>query len=167
MERASPGQVPDKLDAIIAILGFISFYPATYIVAGIDAVRLDNAIFISNFYMVAGLIVHVIGYSISMWAVLVNPYFSTVVRIQEDRGQKVISSGPYSIVRHPGYIGIIVAHLALPIIFGSAWSLLPTILGAILFVYRTGREDLELQKHLDGYKHYQAQVRWRLFPGVW
>jgi protein-S-isoprenylcysteine O-methyltransferase Ste14 len=96
-----------------------------------------------------------------------NPFFSTFVRIQDDRGHAVVNSGPYAWVRHPGYAGTIIAHLALPLIFGSTWALVPASLGALLFVLRTAREDRVLSERLGGYHEYRARVRWRLVPGVW
>ena len=81
--------------------------------------------------------------------------------------QAVVSSGAYALVRHPGYAGVLVAHLALPLALGSIWSLVPAAVGTILFVARTAREDQSLRDHLVGYREYQTRVRWRLLPGVW
>jgi protein-S-isoprenylcysteine O-methyltransferase Ste14 len=103
-----------------------------------------------------------------IWHVMsVNAYLSSYARIQEERGQVVVTQGLYGLVRHPMYLGIIVAFLGLPLALGSWWSLIPGSLIGALFVYRTAREDQMLQHKLDGYREYAAQVRYRLLPGVW
>jgi protein-S-isoprenylcysteine O-methyltransferase Ste14 len=103
----------------------------------------------------------------STWAMLANKFFSATVRIQKDRGHSVVSSGPYRFVRHPSYLGGILADFAGPLALGSLWALVPGVLLAALTVYRTMREDKVLQEQLDGYAAYAKQVRYRLLPGVW
>jgi protein-S-isoprenylcysteine O-methyltransferase Ste14 len=157
----------DQVDKILATLGYLGLYPSTLIVAGLDAVRFGPAIRIPEMIDLMSIVVFAIGYGLSTWAVLCNPYFSTFVRIQNDRDHSVISSGPYALIRHPGYAGVLLAHLALPLALGSIWALLPSIIGMALFVVRTSREDQALRDHLVGYREYQSRVRWRLLPGVW
>lgn len=166
-ERAAPGQGVDRVDKVLATLGYLGLYPGTFLVAGLDAVRLGPAVPIPCTVQLIALLVFAIGYGISSWAVLCNPFFSTFVRIQRDRGHAVVSSGPYALVRHPGYAGALLSHLALPFALGSIWALLPALMGTIFFVLRTWREDQTLRDHLAGYREYQARVRWRLLPGVW
>ena len=96
-----------------------------------------------------------------------NRFFSTMVRIQEERGHVVASSGPYRYVRHPGYVGYITAAFATALALGSLWALVPAGLGMCAFVVRTALEDKTLQKELAGYKEYTQRVRYRLLPGVW
>ena len=115
----------------------------------------------------AGLVVFVLGMGLMTWAMIVNNFFSLVVRIQKDRGHTVVSSGPYAYVRHPGYIGGILFQLATPVMLGTLWALVPAGLAACLIVIRTVLEDKTLQAELDGYKDYAARVRYRLLPGVW
>ena len=79
----------------------------------------------------------------------------------------MISSGAYALVRHPGYAGALLAHLALPLALGSVWALVPAAVGTIFFLVRTAREDRTLRDRLAGYRAYQSRVRWRLLPGVW
>lgn len=107
------------------------------------------------------------GYSFSSWAMISNPFFSGTVRIQEERGHVVATSGPYRYIRHPGYSGWILANLATPIALGSLWGLVPGVLAAILFVIRTSKEDQTLREELDGYQAYSEQVHYRLVPGIW
>ena len=103
-----------------------------------------------------------------IWHVMgVNAYLSSYARIQEDRGQVVVTQGLYGGVRHPMYLGIVVAFLGLPLALASWWALIPGVLIAALFVYRTAREDRMLHEKLDGYSEYAARVRFRLLPGVW
>ncbi len=166
-ERVAPGQGVDRVDKVLATLGYLGLYPGTFIIAGLDAVRFGSAIHIPLTINITAILVFTIGYGISSWAVLSNPFFSTFVRIQNDRDHSVVSSGVYALVRHPGYAGVLLSHLALPFALGSIWALLPATIGIIFFVLRTSREDQMLRDHLVGYREYQAQVRWRLLPWVW
>jgi protein-S-isoprenylcysteine O-methyltransferase Ste14 len=101
------------------------------------------------------------------WVVSVNTYLSRWVRIQDDRGQQVIQSGPYHWVRHPMYLGIVILMLSVPLVLGSGWTLLPGGLIVILYIIRTALEDRTLQAELPGYAEYTQRVRYRLIPGVW
>lgn len=101
------------------------------------------------------------------WAMRVNRYLSSVSRIQDDRGQEVVTVGPYRYVRHPTYVGAIVMWALSPLVLGSWWAALPSALAVALFVWRTALEDRMLHQELAGYAAYAEQVRWRLLPGVW
>jgi protein-S-isoprenylcysteine O-methyltransferase Ste14 len=114
-----------------------------------------------------GLGLVVLGYLLIDWAVRVNRYFSRFVRIQRDRGQVVISDGPYRFVRHPGYVGTLTIELATPLALGSGWGLVPAVLIAALIVLRTVLEDRMLRNELEGYAEYAQRVRYRLIPGLW
>ena len=166
-ERAAPGPGVDRVDAVVATLGYLGLYPGAFVVAGLDAVRFGPAISIPQSAQLAAFLVFALGYGFAFWAVRSNPFFATFVRIQEDRDHSVVSSGAYALVRHPGYAGALLAHLALPFALGSIWALVPAAMGAIFFVARTSREDRTLQDRLVGYREYQTRVRWRLLPGVW
>lgn len=166
-ERAAPGPDVDRRDKVIATLGYLGLYPFTFLVAGLDAIRFGPAVLISQSIQMIAILIFGFGYGFASWAALSNPFFTTFVRIQNDRGHSVISSGAYALVRHPGYAGVLLAHLALPFALGSIWALLPAAMGTTLFILRTAREDQTLQDHLAGYREYQSRVRWRLIPGVW
>ncbi|MCB1746654.1 MAG: isoprenylcysteine carboxylmethyltransferase family protein [Gammaproteobacteria bacterium] len=166
-ERVAPGPGVDRGDVALATLGVLALYPVTFIVAGLDAVRFGPYLPMATYVQIAGLFVYVVGYGFAYWAVFSNPFFATFVRIQEDRGHVVVSTGPYALVRHPGYAGVLAAHLALPFALESIWTLLPTALATLFFVARTSREDRTLRDNLPGYREYQDRVRWRLVPGVW
>jgi protein-S-isoprenylcysteine O-methyltransferase Ste14 len=96
-----------------------------------------------------------------------NPFFETTVRIQDETGHQTVSSGPYSIVRHPGYVAFILTYLATPLMLDSLWGLVPAGIVLILFILRTAREDQTLHDELPGYPDYTKKVRYRLFPGIW
>jgi len=97
----------------------------------------------------------------------VNSFLSGHARLQHDRGQTVVSAGLYGVVRHPMYLAIIAWAILLPLGLGSLWALLPGGLMALLFVYRTAREDRMLLDGLPGYREYAGNVRFRLLPGLW
>lgn len=101
------------------------------------------------------------------WAMAVNPHFESTVRIQKDRDHKVIASGPYKIVRHPGYLAGILYTLSIPLIMGSVFAFIPVGIYDILFIIRTSLEDRTLHKELDGYSEYAKQVKHKLFPSIW
>jgi len=113
------------------------------------------------------MVVFVLSYALSTWAMVTNRFFSGVVRIQKDRGHHVVDSGPYRIVRHPGYIGGVIAMIATPLLLGSLWALIPAAAYILLIVVRTKLEDRTLQEELPGYRNYAQRTRYRLLPGLW
>lgn len=166
-ERAAPGPGVDRRDVAVAGLGFLALYPGTLVVAGFDAGRGAATPPLPVAVRALGFVVFTLGYAFADWAVRANPFFATFVRIQTDRGHRVVDTGPYAWVRHPGYAGALAAHLALPLALGSLWTLIPAVLGAALFAVRTAHEDRFLVRRLPGYRAYRERVRWRLIPGVW
>jgi len=109
----------------------------------------------------------VIGYALGIWSMLVNRFFSAVARIQDDRGQVVVTTGPYRIVRHPAYAGGLLAALGVPLMLDAAWALLPALGMIVALVWRTRLEDCMLMENLDGYAEYAGQTKYRLLPGIW
>lgn len=116
---------------------------------------------------IISLLVLILGYVFSSWALIENRFFSGVVRIQTDRGHHVVTTGPYRILRHPGYAGALWTYIAMPILFDSLWAFIPTVLLFIILVLRTSLEDRTLQEELHGYKEFTQKTRYRLFPGIW
>lgn len=114
-----------------------------------------------------GLALMVAGFALGAWAMAVNAFFSSYVRIQKDRGHRVVTTGPYAIVRHPGYFGAALAMIGIPLLLGSLWAFLPVLLILIAGVIRTELEDRTLIGELPGYEDYAAKVRYRLIRGVW
>jgi protein-S-isoprenylcysteine O-methyltransferase Ste14 len=103
-----------------------------------------------------------------IWHVMMtNAYLSSWARLQEERKQVVVQEGAYRYIRHPMYLGIIVAFLGMPLALGSWWGMIPGVVIVGLFVYRTYREDLMLIHGLSGYAEYAESVRYRLLPGIW
>lgn len=137
-----------------------------YVVAGLDMRWGWSPAFAVGWHLTA-IGVFVAGCALLYWAMTVNRFFSTAVRIQFERGHTVCSSGPYQYIRHPGYLGTILYTLASPILLGSLWAMIPAALAAGLFVARTWLEDNTLRRKLPDYKHYTTRVRYRLLPGLW
>lgn len=104
---------------------------------------------------------------LTFWAMWVNPFFSSHVRIQKDRGQKVVSEGPYRFIRHPGYSGAIIFNLAAPVVLGSFAAIGCGVAILILFIVRTVLEDKTLQNELKSYRAYTKKVRYKLVPYIW
>ncbi|OJW17799.1 MAG: hypothetical protein BGO49_30295 [Planctomycetales bacterium 71-10] len=115
----------------------------------------------------AGYVAALAGLAGTFWAEAVNRFFEPTVRIQADRGQVVVDSGPYAIVRHPGYAFAFLLVLGMPLALGSYWALVPAAACCIVLVARTVLEDRTLQAELPGYAEYARRVRHRLIPGVW
>jgi len=109
----------------------------------------------------------IIGLVIVAWAQAVNKFFEPTVRIQTDRGHKVIDNGPYAIVRHPGYVGGTIFFPGIALCLGSLWALIPAGISSLLLILRTKWEDQTLQAELAGYREYTQRVHYKLIPGVW
>ncbi|MGD9211210.1 MAG: isoprenylcysteine carboxylmethyltransferase family protein [Desulfobacteraceae bacterium] len=116
---------------------------------------------------IISLVIILAGYALGSYALIENRFFSSIVRIQTDRGHQVVSGGPYRWLRHPGYTGALLTYLATPFFLDSRWAFLPAIFLTIILVIRTHLEDKSLQAELAGYSDYARLVRYRLLPGVW
>jgi protein-S-isoprenylcysteine O-methyltransferase Ste14 len=117
-----------------------------------------------NLLALAGI---VFGYGFSSWALTENRFFSGTVRIQTERGHHVVSTGPYRIMRHPGYAGGLFGYVFIPLLLDSVWAFIPVVLLGVVMIIRTALEDKTLQEELPGYKEYAQKTRYRLIPGVW
>ena len=142
-------------------------YLGHFVVAGLDAGRFHWSDGIGVTTQIAATAVFATGWSLVTWAVIVNRFFSPVVRIQEERGHRLVTSGPYRFVRHPGYIGAIVGFLSGPLLLGSWWALVPAGVLCVGILMRTIAEDRFLHAECAGYAEYAARVRYRLIPGFW
>jgi protein-S-isoprenylcysteine O-methyltransferase Ste14 len=114
-----------------------------------------------------GYLLLITGTAITAWAQAVNRFFEPGVRIQTERGHHVVDTGPYRIVRHPGYFAACLLFAGIALALGSWWALVPAGLAALLIVIRTEWEDRTLHAGLAGYEAYAQRVRFRLIPGVW
>jgi protein-S-isoprenylcysteine O-methyltransferase Ste14 len=149
------------------LLGF--FFPAVYAIIPIAA--LDDGRFhwfpVPWWVCSLGYALFLVGMGIVTWAEAVNKFFEVTVRIQTERGHKVIDTGPYAIVRHPGYVGGVLFFVGAALCLGSVWALVPAGLASAFLILRTLWEDQTLQAELSGYKEYTQRVRYKMLPGVW
>ncbi len=152
-------------DKVLSPLMALSMSYPLFIVAGLDH-RFVWSPVIPTWLNILGFTLIVPGYTFAGWALAENRFFSSVVRIQTDRGHTVCDSGPYRIVRHPGYAGNVLALPGVVLALGSVWTIVPVILALIIAVMRTALEDKALQDELPGYRDYVRRVRYRLIPGV-
>lgn len=109
----------------------------------------------------------ILAMALQTWAMAVNPFFSSVIRLQSDRGHHVITRGPYRFVRHPGYFAMLAIMPATAVALGSLAALAPAILYDALILRRTLKEDEFLVKNLSGYCDYATRVSQGLIPGLW
>lgn len=144
-------------------LPLVLLHPA---VAGLDAVRFRWSSMPFAFVYVGGAL-FAASLVLIGWVMVVNPYAETSVRIQTDRGHKVVTAGPYRFVRHPMYVGAMLMGVGNSLVWGSVWALVVTGLIILLYIWRTSREDQSLRRELSGYEEYAACTRYRLLPGVW
>jgi len=165
-ERLNPGKGMKWWDKVYYLLSTPLVF-ASVILAGIDAGRRHWSSRPAAALYLLFLAVYIAGQGLFLWAKKANTFFSSVVRIQTERGQSVCREGPYRFCRHPGYLGGLLFGLATPIVLGSYWALVPQALASILLVVRTGLEDHMLKKELLWYTEYAKAVRFRLVPGLW
>ena len=151
------------------LLGLVFILPtmlAMPIVAALDDGRF-HWFYLPWWGCVLGYVLLTVGMVGVTWAESVNKFFEPSVRIQTDRGHRVIDGGPYAFVRHPGYASGFSVFIGMPLCLGSLWALIPAVLLCLLLVVRTIWEDQTLRKELVGYEEYAKRVRFRLIPGVW
>lgn len=165
-ERSSLVAKGERADAALSITFALLLYPGTLVACGLDR-RFGWSAPLPLLAQASALGLFVGGYAFALWAMRANPFFSTVVRIQSERGHQLVDRGPYRWIRHPGYAGAVFSHLLLPIALGSLWGLMPASLGCLLVALRIPGEERVLRRGLEGYADYMLHVRWRLVPGVW
>ena len=164
-ERGQPGEMAGW-DRLVSGLWAAAQYLALPLVAGLDA-RFGWTAAPGAVWHWAGALVVFLGLQLGSWAMITNAFFSTVVRIQRERGQTVCRAGPYRFVRHPGYAGFAAFSLGTPLLLGSWWAFIPGAIAVGLLVTRTVFEDRLLQAELPGYREYARDVRYRIIPGIW
>lgn len=166
--------IEERLNPREGVKGWDKFYMAVttpmyvlaLLIAGLD-VRFGWTTELPIGVYAAGLVVYLIGQAIFQWARYTNNFFSSVVRIQTDRGQTVCKEGPYRIIRHPGYLGGFLYTVTLGIVLGSWWASIPQVIAGLLLIWRTAREDQTLQEELPGYLEFTKETKYRLVPGIW
>jgi protein-S-isoprenylcysteine O-methyltransferase Ste14 len=139
-----------------------------WIVAGLDRGRFHWSDSVPLWIQALGLIAVAGGYALCFWAMAVNRFFSSAVRIQAERGQYVVTIGPYAYVRHPGYLAGILIIVVSGLALGSWLAAVLLVVPSLPFLlHRAVTEDRVLIAELPGYRHYARLVRWRLLPGIW
>lgn len=176
-ERRHPGLLAERAqsadasgvkpwDKVLAPLMAISISFPLVIVAGLDH-RYGWSPAFPVWLNILGFILIAVGYAFASWAMAENRFFSGTVRIQTDRGHAVCDSGPYRIVRHPGYAGNILPLPGIVLALSSLWTIIPAAAALIIILVRTALEDRTLQEELLGYREYAQYVRYRLVPGIY
>lgn len=135
-------------------------------IATLDAGRLSWSL-VPLWVVVLGYALLAAGFALTTWAQAVNRFFEPGVRLQRERGQHVISSGPYAIVRHPGYVSALMVFVGIALALASWWALIPAACASAILIVRTSWEDALLHAELDGYADYARRTRFRLLPGLW
>jgi protein-S-isoprenylcysteine O-methyltransferase Ste14 len=165
LERLGPRQGAKGWDtALGSVRGLLQI--AILVVAGFDH-RYGWSADIPVLAMYVALVACTVGYALVVWATASNAFFSSIVRIQTERGHTVVSGGPYRYVRHPAYAGGLLTALFTPVLLGSWWALLLAAIDGFLLILRTGLEDKTLGAELPGYLEYAQHVRHRLIPRAW
>ncbi|WP_304543235.1 methyltransferase family protein [Sulfurimonas microaerophilic] len=153
-------------DKVLGTLMALSISFPIVIVAGLDH-RFTWSSHFPIWVNLLGFILIAFGYAFASWALIENRFFFSLVRILKDGEHKVCNSGPYRIVRHPGYAGNLFALLGIVLALDSLWTLIPVGMAIIIAVIRTELEDKALQEELKGYKEYTQQVHYKLIPGIY
>ena len=155
-----------KWDYAFLLVYFWTTLIVVPIVAGLEVGRFQLLNLDFPFIMI-GIVLYILSYALVLWSMLVNQHFEGTVRIQEERDHKVISAGPYKLVRHPGYLGMIMGTFTPSFMVGSLFSLIPGIIAITAIILRTHFEDKLLRAELLGYVDYAKKTRYRLIPGIW
>jgi protein-S-isoprenylcysteine O-methyltransferase Ste14 len=151
-----------KQQGLIQLFNTISFF-ASMMIAGFDhRYGWSNVPF---WLVIASDAMMLTGYYFFIKTMLHNEYASRVIEIQ--KGQKLIDTGPYAMVRHPMYAAGIFMYMFIPIALGSFWAMIPLLLIPVMLVFRVLDEEKAMIKGLKGYKQYMKKVKYRLFPGIW
>jgi len=147
---------------VVLLVSFVGMFP----VAALDAGRFHWS-GVPLWLTLVGYLLLLFGMAGNVWVLSVNKFAEPSVRIQTERSQKLVDTGPYAIVRHPLYTTAFFLVGGIPLALGSYWAFVPAALGAAAVVVRTALEDHMLQNELAGYKEYAGRVRYRLIPGIW
>ena len=159
--RPGPGEQDRHLRLLLIPLLFIHV-----LVAGLDA-RFSWSSEPGAVVRVIGLVGMVASMGLSTWAMYTNRFFSSAVRLQEDRGHRVVTGGPYRFVRHPGYTGMLACAVSGGLALGSWYAFIPLLAAVCVVGLRASREERFLGTALEGYAEYANRVRYRLVPGLW
>lgn len=164
-ERMKPGGQAKPFDRILSRI--IIIFGAVYlVVAGLDR-RFAWSPQLPFVIQLVAFVAYALSLSFSYWAMHVNSFFSSVVRIQSDRGHTVCREGPYRIVRHPGYAGALLSYWLMPLVLSTLWVYVPVVVVTGLLALRIVLEEKTLREELPGYVQYTKETRYRVIPGIW
>ena len=147
--------------------GASTLFMATVALGALDVGRFKGAFLFPTEIQSAALVVFIAANAIQIWAMAVNVFYSTALRLQPERGHHLVTNGPYRFIRHPGYLAMLFIVPSTALTLGSTLALLPASAYGALILSRAAREDSYLLKNLPGYADYVRGVRYRLIPGVW
>jgi protein-S-isoprenylcysteine O-methyltransferase Ste14 len=176
LARHDPGLLRERLagpiqknqppaDKVVLTLIFIAIF-GLLALTGLDAVRFGWSA-MPVWVQVIGAALVALGIGFSYRTMRENSFAAPVVKIQADRGQRVITTGPYAYVRHPFYTGALLYLAGTSLMLGSWWGLLAVVLVTVLLAIRIGIEEQTLRRGLEGYDDYARRVAYRLVPFVW
>jgi protein-S-isoprenylcysteine O-methyltransferase Ste14 len=163
-ERRQPG--PGGIDPISRPVASFLFL-ATIAVALLDTGRFHWSHAVPWSVQFFSLVVFTLAWVVQTWTMSANPFFSSAIRIQPGRGHRVVTQGPYRVIRHPGYLVMGMSMPATALALGSLVALIPALSYSALILWRTSREDIFLKDELEGYSRYTKKVQYRLIPGLW
>jgi protein-S-isoprenylcysteine O-methyltransferase Ste14 len=165
VERASRVHEGVRWDRVLlGVLFLLSII--TFIVAGLDSGRLKWSGQVPLIATVAGVLLMMVGQILFALTKRVNSFFSSTVRIETKRKHIVCETGPYCLIRHPGYLGMMISLIGFPLVINSYWSYIPVAISIGILALRTYLEDGFLKLHLEGYTNYALKTRWLLIPGL-
>jgi protein-S-isoprenylcysteine O-methyltransferase Ste14 len=165
-ERMKPAPNAKTWDKVL-MAAFMPLAAAVVVVSVLDGGRFHWTGKVPAWVYPPVALAYVFGAVVHLWAILANEFYVSTVAVQSDKGHRAVDNGPYRFVRHPGYLGIILMELAMPLLLGSLWGLVPAGLAAATLLLRAGLEDRVLCRELAGYLEYAARVRRRVIPGIW
>jgi protein-S-isoprenylcysteine O-methyltransferase Ste14 len=153
------GATPGRFAAGLSFL-------ATLTVAAVEAGRLHWLHSVPADTHRSSLVLFAGAMALQMWAMIANPFFSPDIRLQPERGHRLIACGPYRLLRHPGYLAMLVAVPSSALAIGSWLALVPAAAFCLVILKRVDAEEEFLQQNLAGYSEYMGRIRGRLFPRV-
>jgi len=160
--RPAPGGADRRRRIAVMVLA-----NAVGVIGALDVGRFHWSDTVPRELQIVALLAYAGGIGFLVWSMAVNEFFSPVVRVQGEGAHQLVTAGPYGLVRHPGYLGMVFGYGASGLALGSWWAFLPSAACALLVLRRAALEDRYLQQHLTGYREYSQRVPYRLFPGLW
>lgn len=165
-ERSKPGEGIKSWDKLLLGLSAL-VYLVIIVISGLDSGRFLWTADFSWWVCITGIVLFFAGQILFLAARNQNKFFSSVVRIQKERGHVVCDTGLYRIVRHPGYLGMSLSLMGIPFLTGSLWCSIPTFIAIVILLIRTSLEDKTVKIELDGYEEYAKKTRYKLIPFIW